>query len=56
MKDENEMLNAPEKDIDTDTAEYNQRKAKLAKTMTIMIILIVALFGLMVVLNKYYNG
>ena len=37
-------------------AEYEKRKAKLAKTMTIFIILIVLFFGLLVLLNKYFNG
>jgi hypothetical protein len=35
---------------------YRQNKAKLMKSITIIIILIVALFGILIYLNKYFNG
>lgn len=47
--------NIPE-DPEIDQAEYERRKARLAKTMTFMIIMILLLFGLLVYLNNYYNG
>ena len=37
-------------------AEYEKRKKKLARTMTIFIILIFLFFGLLVLLNKHFNG
>ena len=37
-------------------AELEQRKAKLSRTMTIFIILLLLFFGLLVLLNKYFNG
>ena len=36
--------------------EFKNRKAKLSRTMTIFIILIILFFGLLVILNKYLNG
>jgi hypothetical protein len=35
---------------------YQQNKAKLMKSITVIILLMVALFGILVYLNKYFNG
>ncbi|MDR1381104.1 MAG: DUF2007 domain-containing protein [Tannerella sp.] len=35
---------------------YRENKARLSKALTVIIILIVALFGLLIYLNKYFNG
>ena len=37
-------------------AEYEQNKTKLTKTMTILSILILILVGILIFLNKYFNG
>ena len=37
-------------------ADFEKRKAKLSRTMTIFIILTILFFGLLVLLNKYFNG
>ena len=42
----------PENDGDV----QEQNKSRLSRTMTIIIVLMVLLFGLMVFLNNYYNG
>lgn len=39
-----------------DNAEYEQNKSGLSKMMTILLILIVVLLGVIILLNKYYNG
>jgi hypothetical protein len=36
--------------------DYERSKKRLSKTMTIIIVLIVLLFGLLVFLNKYFKG
>jgi hypothetical protein len=35
---------------------YNQSKEKLSKALTIIIILVIALLGILIYLNKYFNG
>jgi hypothetical protein len=35
---------------------YQQSKAKLMKSITVIILLMVVLFGILVYLNKYFNG
>ncbi len=39
-----------------DNAEYEQNKSKLSRMMAIILILLVALLGIIILLNKYYNG
>ena len=51
----NENEDSPEY-TEEDIAEFEKRKAKLSRTMTIFIILIILFFGLLVLLNKYFNG
>ena len=43
-------------EIEQDNDEDVNNKAKLSKQMTIIIVLLAILFGLLVFLNKYYNG
>ena len=43
-------------EIEQDNDEDVNKKAKLSKHMTIIIVLMAILFGLLVFLNKYYNG
>ena len=42
--------------IEEDNTIYANNKAKLSKNMTIILVLMVILFGILVFLNKYYNG
>ena len=44
-----------EDDGNTNT-EYMQNRARLSRNMTIIIILMIILFGALVVLNKYFQG
>ena len=37
-------------------AEYQKNKAKLSRTMTFIILIIVLLLGLLIIMNKYFNG
>jgi hypothetical protein len=41
---------------DRDNMDYEQSKARLSKAMTIIIVLVVLLFGLLIFLNKYFKG
>ena len=50
---ENEDINEY---TEEELAELERRKAKLSRTMTIFIILLLLFFGLLVLLNKYFNG
>ena len=52
-----DLYNAEDlKNQENDNIEYEYNKAKLSKKMIIYIILILSLFGLLVFLNKYFNG
>jgi len=37
-------------------AEYERKRAELSRTMTVISILIVILIGILIFLNKYFNG
>jgi len=37
-------------------ADYEQKKEKKARTMTIITLIIILLVGSMILINKYYNG
>ena len=50
--DNTENQELTEKEI----AEFKKNKARLSRTMTIMIIILLLLFGTLVVMNKYFNG
>ena len=39
-----------------ENADHEKNKAKLSKYMTVIIVLMVIIFGVLVFLNKYYNG
>ncbi|MDR0575108.1 MAG: DUF2007 domain-containing protein [Tannerella sp.] len=39
-----------------DNAEYEKNKSRLSKMMTIILVLLVVLLGVIILLNKYYNG
>ena len=45
-----------EEEAAIDSDEIANRKAKLSKQMTFILIILAILFGLLVFLNKYYNG
>ena len=42
--------------IEDIAAGYEKRKAKLSKQMTIILVLMIILFGILVFMNNYYNG
>ena len=45
-----------EEEADIDNDEMARRKAKLSKQMTLILIILAILFGILVFLNKYFNG
>ena len=56
VNDEEFFDETSEEDSAIDSDEIAKRKAKLSKQMTVILIILAILFGLLVFLNKYYNG
>ena len=56
MEDKIKDVQDTQENLEQDNADYENNKAKLSKYMTVIIVLMVIIFGVMVFLNKYYNG
>jgi len=54
--DEDEETEEAIKALEEYRADYERKKEKLSRTMTILTIIIILLVGCMILVNKYYNG